>query len=111
MSQKADFFPVFDTVCKTASGWTLPFTVTFCSFISTSNDSTPAKKTESEFMLLTFKDTIETCLYKFEAKEVRKHEIENPYRGIYMLWYDKWDEKTVGLKHFERQNITSNSYD
>lgn len=40
-SQKEVFFPVFETVWRTSSGFTLPFTVTFCSLMSTSNDSTP----------------------------------------------------------------------
>nr|GMD57289.1 Protein kinase G11A [Ipomoea batatas] len=40
-SQNDVFFPVFETVWRTSSGFTLPFTVTFCSFISMSNDSTP----------------------------------------------------------------------
>lgn len=40
-SQKAVFFPVLETVWKTASGCTLPFTVTFCSSKLMSNDSTP----------------------------------------------------------------------
>ncbi|PKU82168.1 Protein kinase G11A [Dendrobium catenatum] len=42
-SQNEVVFPVLETVCSTASGFTLPFTVTFCSFKSTSNDSTPEK--------------------------------------------------------------------
>ncbi|KAF1899125.1 hypothetical protein Lal_00019247 [Lupinus albus] len=41
-SQKAVFFPVLETACRTVSGSTFPFTVTFCSFKSMSYDSTPA---------------------------------------------------------------------
>lgn len=40
-SQKAVLFSVFETVWKTASGVTSPFTVTFCYSMSKSNDSTP----------------------------------------------------------------------
>jgi hypothetical protein len=40
-SQKAVFFPVLETVWKTSSGLILPLTVTFCSFMSMSKDSTP----------------------------------------------------------------------
>ncbi|GAB2286940.1 hypothetical protein Dimus_021328 [Dionaea muscipula] len=40
-SQNEVFLPVLETVCRTASGCTLPITVTFCSFMSMSYDSTP----------------------------------------------------------------------
>lgn len=40
-SQNEVFLPVFETVWRTASGCTLPLTVTFCPFRSTSKDSTP----------------------------------------------------------------------
>uniref|UniRef100_A0A8R7VDR0 Uncharacterized protein n=1 Tax=Triticum urartu TaxID=4572 RepID=A0A8R7VDR0_TRIUA len=41
-SQKAVFFPVLETVWKTSSGLTLPFTVTFCCSMSMSKLSTPS---------------------------------------------------------------------
>lgn len=42
--QNSVFFPVLETVCKTASGCTLPFTVTFCCSRSMSKVSTPEKQ-------------------------------------------------------------------
>ncbi|KAK2413107.1 copper transport protein ATX1 [Trifolium repens] len=42
-TQNSVFFPVLETVSKTSCGFTFPFTVTFCSFRSISNDSTPVK--------------------------------------------------------------------
>lgn len=65
VSQKDYLFPVFFRLHNCV--WlrcTLPFTVTFCSFIiSTSNGSDGGKKLSyMTFMLLTLEDFLETCL-------------------------------------------------
>lgn len=57
-SQNEVFFPVLETVWRTSSGCTFPLTVTFCSSISMSKDSTPERSDSKEGMRIWLNELI-----------------------------------------------------